>query len=83
MHALTELGQLRRRPFAAEQVAAEFGLELLDRARQRGLRYIAVVGGAREIQRARHRQEISHLMHFHDRSAPIQMIAKLADKSLN
>ncbi|MGY4435470.1 hypothetical protein ACVWWO_007947 [Bradyrhizobium sp. F1.13.1] len=65
MHALAELGQLRRRPFAAKQIAAEFGLELLDRARQRRLRHVAVLGGTREVQELRHREEIADLMHFH------------------
>ena len=70
MHALAELGHLRR-PFAPEQVAAELGFELLDRPRQRRLGHVALVGGAREIQHARDRQEVANLMHFHDRAAPI------------
>ena len=57
-------------------------LERLEESYQRGLRHIAAVRRFREIQRARHRKEVSHLMHFHDR-APIQMIAKLADNPLN
>jgi len=43
MHALTELGQLRGRPLAPEQIAAQFGLELLDRPRERGLSHVALV----------------------------------------
>ena len=81
MHALAELGQLHR-PLATKQIAAEFGLELLDGARQRRLRHVAVIGRAREIQRARYREEISHLVHFHDRAAPNSPVAKLADNAL-
>ena len=69
MHALAEFGQLRRRPLASEQVAAELVLELLDGARQRGLRDVAFLGGAREIQQPRDREEVSDLMHLHDRTA--------------
>ena len=70
MHALAEFGQLRRGAFAAKQVAAEFGLELLDRPRQRRLGDIARVRGARKIEQLRDGEEIANLMHFHDR-API------------
>ena len=80
MHALAEFGQLRCRPFAPEQVAAEFGLELLDRPRQRRLRNVALVGGAREIQRPRDGEEVPDLMHFHDRAAPIFPAGNLADR---
>jgi hypothetical protein len=62
VHALAELGQLCGRPLAPEQV------KLLDRACQRRLRHVTLVGGAREIQRPCHRQEVPHLMHFHDRT---------------
>src|SRR5271167_592881 len=69
MHALPELGQLRR-PFPAKQVAAKLGLQLLDRARQRRLRHVALVGGAGEIEHPRYRQKIPDLMHFHDQASP-------------
>jgi hypothetical protein len=65
MHALAKLGQLRGWPFAPEQIAAEFGFELLDRPRQRRLRHVALVCGAREIQRPRDGKEVSDLMHLH------------------
>ena len=68
MHALTEFGQLRGRPLAPEQVAAEFRLELLDRSRQRRLGNVAFVRGAREVEHARDREEVANLMHFHDRT---------------
>jgi len=64
-HPLAQLGDDGVRPFTAEQVAAKLLLELADRARQRGLRDIALFGGAREIEHARDRQEVSDLMHFH------------------
>src|SRR5260370_42159798 len=67
MHALAEFGHLRR-PFAPEQVAAELGFELLDRARQRRRRHVALVGGAGEIERPRHRWKITDLVHFHDQA---------------
>ena len=64
-HALAELGELRLRALAPEQVAAELALELLDRARQRGLADIALFGAAGEIEVLRDREKIPHLMHFH------------------
>ena len=69
MHALAELGQLRGRAFAPEQVAAQFRLELLDRPRQRRLGDVALVGRAREIQHPRDGEEVAYLMHLHDRAA--------------
>ena len=68
MHAQAEFGQLRGRPLAAEQVAAQFSLELLDRPRQRRLGHVALVRGTREIQHARDGEEVANLMHFHDRA---------------
>src|SRR5207248_5013253 len=66
VHAQAELGQLRRRPLAPEQIAAQFCLELLDGACQRRLRYVAFVGRAREVENSRDRKEIPNLMHFHN-----------------
>ena len=43
-----------------------------------GLR--ALVGGAREIQRPRDREEVPYLMHFHDRDAPISPDGSLPDQ---
>src|SRR5687768_16853516 len=82
MHALAELGQLRGRALAPEQVAAKLGLELLDRPRQRWLRDVALVRGAGEIQYSRHRKEISHLMHFHDRLPRSSLCIRLVDNAL-
>ena len=70
MHALAELGQLRGGALAAKQIAAEFGLQLLDGPRQRRLRDVALVGGAREVEYTRDRKEVANLMHLHDR-APV------------
>ena len=70
MHALAEFGQLRGGPLAAKQIAAEFGFELLDGPRQRRLRDVALVGGAREVEHARNREEVANLMHLHGR-APV------------
>src|SRR5258708_20362527 len=74
MHALAEFGHLRR-PFAPEQVAAELGFELLDRARQRRLRHMAFLGGAGEIRKLRHREKVTDLVHLHG-LAPSKIDAK-------
>jgi hypothetical protein len=66
-HALAELRELRLRPLPAEQIATELALELLDRARQRRLRNVALFRGLGEIQLGSGRQKISNLMHFHRR----------------
>jgi len=56
---------------AVEQRTAQFGLERLDRARQRWLADIAALGRAREIERVRNREEIADLLHFH-RDIPVR-----------
>jgi hypothetical protein len=60
MHALAELRSLSLRPLAAEQVASELALKLLDRTRQRGLRNVTFFGGLREIQLDGGRQKRSN-----------------------
>ena len=50
---------------AMKQRAAHLLLELLDGARQRRLRHVAALGGAREIQVLAQSEEITDLMHFH------------------
>jgi hypothetical protein len=82
VHALAEFGQLRRGALAAEQVAAELRLELLDRARQRGLGHVAVVSGAREVQQPSDGKEIPDLMHFHGSQLLICSVS-LSDWSTN
>jgi hypothetical protein len=42
------------------------GAATLDGARQGGLRHVAPLGCAREIQLLGHREEITNLVHFHD-----------------
>lgn len=64
-HAPPEIGQLGQRPLAPEQVAAEFGFEVLHRAGQRRLADVAFLGRPGEVARARHRQEIPDLVHLH------------------
>ena len=66
LHAQAELGELRRRALAPEQVAAEFGLQLLDGAGQRRLGDVAFFRGAREVERTADRQEVADLVHFHE-----------------
>jgi hypothetical protein len=51
---------------AAKQRSAELLFEELDGARQGGLRHIALLAGAGEIQLLGQREEVSNLMHFHD-----------------
>jgi hypothetical protein len=77
VHALTELGQSGR-TLAPEQVTAKLGLQLLDCPRQRRLCHIAFIRSTREIERPRDREEISNLMHFHDRTPP-DLARSLAD----
>ena len=69
-HALAEFGELCLRALAPEQIAAKLAFELADGAGERGLGDVALLGGAREIERARHREEVADLVHFHGRCAP-------------
>ena len=70
-HALAELGQLRLRPLAAEQIAAKLAFELADGAGEGGLGHVTFLRRAREIERARHGEEVADLMHFHKERAPL------------
>src|SRR6516164_7166433 len=74
VHALSELGQSGW-SFPSEQIAAKLSLQLLDRPCQRRLRHVAFVGGTREVERSRNREEIPDLMHFHDRTLPLIRLA--------
>ncbi len=60
-----KVGHVRQGALAAEQFAAEFGLELENGTRQRRLRDIAFLGSAREMQRPAHGQKVANLMEFH------------------
>src|SRR5262245_1777561 len=66
MHPLAKLGEHDTRPLAIEELVAELAFKRLDRAGEGGLRDVAFFGGTREVARPDHRQEISHLVHFHD-----------------
>ena len=50
---------------APEQEPAELLLELLDGAGQRRLGDVAVLGGAGEVERLAHREEVADLVHLH------------------
>jgi hypothetical protein len=62
---MAEIGEMGEVALAAEKVRPELGLDQLDRAGQRRLGHVAVLGRAREVERPRHGQEITDLMHFH------------------
>src|SRR5262245_64230227 len=79
-HALAEIGQLRLRALAAEQVAAELTFKLADGAGERGLGHMALLRGAREVERARDGEEVADVMHFHEeRALPLSSNANAAD----
>ena len=65
-----EIGQMRQLALAAQQQAAKLLFELLDRAGQRRLRDMALLGRAGEIQRVGDRQKIADLMHLHAPAVP-------------
>ena len=75
-HALAEVGQVRELALAAQQLAAELVLELLDGARQRGLGNVAVLGRTSEVQFARYRQEVADVMHFHREPATVDPLSR-------
>jgi hypothetical protein len=70
--ALSELGQVRQRALAAQQLTAELVLQQFDGPRQRRLGHVAFLGRTREVARSRDREEIPDLVHFHggSRSVP-------------
>jgi hypothetical protein len=65
-----KVGQMGPRALAAEERAAKFLFELLDRAGERWLRDTAFFGRPREIQAPRHGKKVSNLMHLHLRFMP-------------
>src|SRR6516225_11432185 len=79
-HAVAKLGELRMRALAPKQITAQFLLELPYGAGQGGLRDVALLGAAREIERAGDRQEISNLVHLH-RSRPSRNGAAFATRT--
>jgi hypothetical protein len=62
-------GELRVRAFATEKVPAELSLELPNGAGERRLGDVAFLGGAREVERPRDREEVADLMQFHGADA--------------
>ena len=68
LHDPPELGQMGLVALAIEQRAAQLLLEQLDRAGQRGLGDVALLRGAREIERLAQRHEVAGLVHFHRRA---------------
>jgi hypothetical protein len=60
---------MREAALASKQETAELGFERLDAARQRRLRYVALLGGTREVQRFANCKKIADLIHLHGRSS--------------
>ena len=73
-HALAKLGELGLRPLAPEQIAAKLAFELADGAGEGGLGDVALFGGAREIERTSHREEVADLVHFHGKLRPAALV---------
>ena len=65
-----KIGQMRQFALAPQQQSAELLFELLDGARQRRLRDVALFGRAREVQRVGDRQKIADLVHLHQMTVP-------------
>ena len=64
-HESPEIGQSDGRVVSFEQAIAEFLLQLLDCARERGLGHPAAFGRAGEILLLAESKKIGNLMHFH------------------
>ena len=64
-HHRAQFGKLRARSLPVEQGAAQFGLQPLDRAGQRGLRNRAFLRRAGEMQGSGEHGEVSDLIEFH------------------
>src|SRR5437016_1849148 len=62
---LTEIGEMREMALAMEKRPAELALQLLDGARERGLRDVGLLRGAREVQFLCDGEKITDLVHFH------------------
>jgi hypothetical protein len=63
---VAKIREVRRFSLAVKKQPSKLLLEKLDGARQGGLRHIAPLGCAREIQLLGHREEITNLVHSHD-----------------
>jgi hypothetical protein len=62
---LAEFAQMCVGALAMKQLPAQLLFQHFDGTGQGGLRDIAPLGGAREIQQVRDRKKIANLMHFH------------------
>src|SRR5215468_10803102 len=62
---LPKVGELRQLALAVDQLAAELLLKLLHPLRQGGLRDIALLGCAGEVECGRDGEEVASLMKFH------------------
>src|SRR5271165_6612350 len=61
----TEIGEMREMAFTVKKRAAKLSFQLLNRARERGLRDVALLRRAGEVQFLRDGKKITDLMHFH------------------
>ncbi|MGY4483166.1 hypothetical protein ACVWWR_002357 [Bradyrhizobium sp. LM3.2] len=65
-HFLSKIGQMSELAFAVNQLTTEFLLELLNPLGQGGLRNIALLGCAGEVERGRNGEEVANLMKLHE-----------------
>ncbi len=65
MNTIESSGRIKLHPY---ELAPLFGNWCPSAQRQRRLGHIALLGGAREIERPRNGEEIPDLMHLHDRA---------------
>lgn len=65
LHEASEIGDVGEAALAPEEQAAELLFELLNRASQRGLGDMTLLGGTCEIQRVADGEEITDLVHLH------------------
>src|SRR5689334_20041401 len=70
LHGAAQLGQMRMVTLAIEKRATQLVLEQPDGSGQGGLRDIAALGCAREVQGLAERHEVSDLMHLQGDDLP-------------
>jgi hypothetical protein len=63
---VAKIREVYRLALAVKKRPSKLLFENLDSARQRGLRHIALLACAGEIQLLGHREEITNLVHLHD-----------------
>jgi hypothetical protein len=66
-HQPPKVGQVRQVTLAPEELPAQFFLQLVYPTAERGHADAALLGGAREIQRLPSFEEVTYLVHFHDK----------------